>query len=267
MWDVPFPLMVGGGGSKNLVIDSDLVTGYTTIVDGRSYVGAYDLYRECGYPTEPTSVVLTINSAAKCAMVIVSNDFASGSSVGIVVSGSAQVVGAGGQGGDGGYADDGIAMDGGPGQAGGAALLLSRNISLNIDDGYLYGGGGGGGGGAGAISSNGGSGGGGGRGFNNAPGGAGEWVNGTDGTAGSITAPGVGGTGAADGGAGGNWGSAGTDGADTGKNGGAGGAAGYAILGRVSGVVVTLTGAKNLSTLTSEGRLLGSYSVPGGSIS
>ena len=203
----------------------------------------YNIYSEAGSPAGIVNVILTVTSdgvissgADIDAALNTGSGWAAGSTIKIINEGRIQ--GKGGNGGGGVTTWHGTA-----GGAGGDAISLSYNVTIdNTAIGEIFGGGGGGGGGgAGKTSSgktcnwSGTSGdGGGGRGNNGGTAGA----TGVGGTNGSESAAGAGGTGSypgGNGGAGGNAGAAGSSGANgyancpTAGNGGAGGAAGKAI--------------------------------------
>ena len=211
-----------------------------TAVDGLGYSGL-----------APAIVTVTINAGV---VVNGSSTSAYGFRTGAFISGSLLTLTnlgrVQGRGGDGAVGSGGNAFPGNPGAAGGPALLLEADLSIDNAGGQIWSGGGGGGsGGGGNGTTNGGSGGGGGAGT---AGGArgepgclagdpGSVCGSTPGVAGTATAGGAGGvTGSGnnppstgnggDGGAGGNPGVNGTVGGVSGTiPGGAGGATGNAI--------------------------------------
>lgn len=147
--------------------------------------------------------------------------------------------------------------------AGGRALQIDRNITINnTTTGRIFGGGGGGGQGgwgqSAAMNRGGGGGGGGGQGHNGGSGGAGQaagYANGANGSSGSASAPGTYGIGGyvsgsasgGRGGIGGGWGQTGEDGQDGYGNGGSqtgtpGGQPGKAIYKSSSCTITWLAG-------------------------
>lgn len=228
-----------------------------------------DLFVKAGSPTSAGDFTFVINSGvvissavAGLAAITVSA-FPAGSTVKLINNGS--IYGRGGNGGAGGGGAQTSPASGLPGGAGGDAISLSFDITIENATGEIFGGGGGGGGGGsgsfvgkgGAGSGYGGGGGGGGQGQDGGAAGAGG--NNTDsdgaaGVAGSVSAAGTGGNGASsyggDGRAGGAWATPGTagqngnrNGSSWGANGGAAGAAGYAI--RKNGFIVTWVSGNN----------------------
>ncbi len=201
-----------------------------------------NLYTIAGSPTNAGAYTVTINpnvtvgSANISTAALVSGNWPAGTSVKLVNYGTIQ--GAGGLGGHGGGQQ---ATGGSPGGAGGDALSLSSNVTIDNTSGFIYGGGGGGGGGANPCGTNGGGGGGG--------GGAGTVVGGIqggggdgagNGSPGTASAGGAGGAGVC-GGSGGNGGNPGVAGAAGYNN--AGGAAGKAIV--LNGKTVTWLGGND----------------------
>jgi hypothetical protein len=266
MWDVDFALFGGGLRPIALSVTTDQLA------------ESYNVYTQAGSPADPVSVVVTITSA-QVASILIPTGWHSDSLVELVFLSGANAVGSGGFGGMGGAAEFetgfGFEEPGAVGGPAGSAIVSHISFRMNLDNGFALGGGGGGGGGGGDDSGSagrGGGGGGGGRGWNNASkgsGGFGSHFQGMDGVDGSITAAGAGGSAtspAGAGGAGGNFGAAGTNGQSGGAAGGTGGAAGFAISFAVAGRTLTLTGAKNEATLTSESRLVGGLSLNGGSV-
>lgn len=249
-----------------------------------------DLYVLLGQPSTPINWEITVDGVEMLGFRI-ENTFPAGSTFTFTLINGAQIIGFGGFGGNGGDVSTTSEGPGVRGGAGGAAIDSVFDISVNADDGYLFGGGGGGGGGAGykvpsSTSRIAGSGGGGGAGFKNtidspsfpsgfftsSPGIAGTGYTGaapSNGGFGNGATPGVGGANANAGGEGGLYGSAGL--AGTGLNpftqqffnatGGAGGNAGRAFYGR-SGSSMTLTGSKSEATLRAEGRIKGQSKAP-----
>lgn len=224
-----------------------------TLAGGPSAVGNWEFVIAAGarvYATSTANAALTVGS------------FPAGSTVKITNLG--HVLGKGGVGGHG-AASPAYALPGNPGEAGGPAISLGMNVSIDNTSGYIFGGGGGGGGGGnlfdGYIGLVGGTGGGG---AGNGP--AGSWYNVSNATApsaGTLSGPGPGGTGGylpqynttASGGAGGlggNWGAVGVTG-QAGQRwggpaavmgaGGSGGAAGKAI--NINGKTITWLGGND----------------------
>jgi hypothetical protein len=192
----------------------------------------YDLFVDCGSPTFPCDVYVTVESGVE---VYASNGTQEGFSTGTGwVAGSnlylinlGYIMGRGGAGGAGGAAT----AAGDPGGNGMNAIELGYNLTITNANGYIIGGGPGGGGGGGGPSSQ--TGGGGGGGAPYGPGGSGV-NNGADATLGT---EGTAGAGAVDfggsSGAGGNGGpqanNANNGSAGVGGSAGAGGAAGSTI--------------------------------------
>lgn len=208
-----------------------------------------------GNPTTPGDYVFTIQAGA----IVNSNSTAqpalttgtcwpAGSTVTLINNGSIY-----GKGGNGGAAM--IAYVANPGGAGGPALNLSFNLTIDNTNGIIFGGGGGGGAGGhgtnrGITNGCGGGGGGGQSGFTS-NGGSGCSGSGSGGS-GSIVGPGAGGNRNychGNGGAGGAWGTAGSNGAkpsgctNDSYSGGPGGAAGKAI--QLNGHAITWLGGNN----------------------
>lgn len=262
---IPIALF-GGGGSYTLSFTSD------------TYIG--DLFTYVGSPTEPVNVEITVDNC-DVSSIFITNSFNASSTFSVTCINGGRVIGTGGNGGRG--ADDfGATGDRGtPGSSGGHAITAAGfNVSVDIDDGYLYGGGGGGGGGGfndrGTVGDPGG-GGGGGQGWGTSTGGAAGTPSGFPiaeaGGNGSVAGPGASGEGGAvgtnDGGVGGAWGEAGgyggwpdpgligiigsAPGDGCGTMGGNAGSAFYPT----SGGGITLAGAKSEATLRTESRLIG----------
>jgi hypothetical protein len=174
-------------------------------------------------PTNTGQAALTISGSFPAGVILVNNGY---------------ILGQGGAGGNG---------NSFAGFAGGPALSVTTNVSINNASGTIAGGGGGGGGGsAGGTGGRLGGGGGGGGGQTGltasaaGPGGPAPWYPGFDGTAGSFSGAGTGGAAGSPpwggaGGAGGAWGSAGSAGVvgidASYPTSGAGGAAGSAVTG------------------------------------
>lgn len=232
----------------------------------------YNLRTAAGNPAGRVNVLCTINSG-----IVLQAGFTTGagwnnaSKLKLVNKGS--VCGIGGARtvttGDGGDATAGVLNTGRNGQAGGDAIDLGFDLTIDNTDGYVLGGGGQGGGGGATAASNPpagnqaapGGGGGGGRGYNNAAGGVKGGNNGTavdavNGGAGSSASYGAGGAGGQSGignggagGRGGDWGEAGAAGvtpANVGRQNtaaGLGGAAGRAV--KLNGRTVTWLGGNN----------------------
>ena len=271
-WTVPISVMSGRISISKVISSNQQI---------------FNLWDDCGQPTSPADIDLTINSGIFVDTFIVGN-WAPTTILNITHLGTIRGAGGiGGRGGDGESTTDVIGYDcnfaAAPGKAGlnGGSAIFNGNsatlqINIDMDLGFLWGAGGGGGGG-GSVSGPGngwgGGGGGGGRGWNVSAGGLrgfGPTADGTDGVDGGPTGAGAGGIGggtarAGDGGAGGtNYGDAGSNGlAGTGGlrncSGGSGGASGSAIFGTAGSVV--LTGAKSEATLITEGRILGSIAT------
>jgi len=163
----------------------------------------YNLFTSAGSPTIPTSVVLTINSGVNLSSTSTSNPsllipaFIVGSDIRIINNGNIYADGGdGAAGGSGGILND----PGSSGAAGGQAISISFNVTIDNTNGNIYGGGRGGNGG---ISENScgapGGGGGGGQGDNGgsagpagAPG-TGTGTNASAGNSGTSISPGSGG--------------------------------------------------------------------------
>lgn len=268
MWRIPPPMIAGSQADISLTISEDTLVG--------------DLYVFLGSPSGKKNVELTVDGA-DAGQIIVNSSWATGSTFSFITVNGGRILGIGGNGGNGGpdFGTTGDFATGG--NSGGDAIYNSGNYlcSLNIDDGFLFGGGGGGGGGSYTYISAGeggdpGGGGGGGQGFTGGLGGLGGnpfqgFPAPSPGTAGSISAAGVGGqTGVFDdttwGGDGGGWGLGGRTGrssqmiqgfgfgAQFKYYGGLGGRAGDAYKSLQS---ATLSGAKSEATLRSQGRILG----------
>lgn len=270
MWRIPAPLIAGGGN-------------FTETFTADEYIG--NLYTYLGSPSSPTVVNWQIDGC-DLGEIIIPNTFAPGSSFSFTCVNGGRILGEGGAGGVGG-ADFGTTGDtAGNGNSGTPAISSNGfNVSLNIDDGFLFGGGGGGGGGAYSAQTgygHPGGGGGGGQGWSGGSGGSAGAPSGVpsaaNGGPGSRVGAGAGGSGAAiiddpvnnDGGAGGTWGLGGrtgiiTDLLDASGNflyyGGLGGQAGAAFSG-FNGGSLTLTGSSSETTLRSQGRILGQTSAP-----
>lgn len=259
-------MMRGGPRSIVLVISSNQAS-------------VYNIFTSAGSPTDPVAVLVTINAGVVLqAGLNTGSAWASGSTVTVVNHGIIAGIGGGdtaGTFGAGGFATAVTLTEGQDGKAGGDAVTMGWDLSIDNTDGFVYGGGGMGGGGGSAARFNppagsnaaAGGGGGGGRGYNNASGGDKGQDNGvnttspTDGANGSSSSYGAGGTrgtsssffsyNGGDGGRGGDWGQAGvagdagttTDGTATTKPGGAGGAAGKAVA--KNGKTLTWLGGNN----------------------
>jgi len=263
MWKKPLSLF-GGGGAFTIDFTSD------------TYIG--DLWVYLGSPSEPVEVTL-IADDADVAEIIITTDFAAGSTFQFTAINSGRFIGTGGAGGSGGDDNGATGTHGNAGGSGGHAIQSDTfDVSIDVDNGFLFGGGGGGGGGSyndtGAGGTPGG-GGGGGVGWGDASGGAAGSPTGSPlgaaGSAGSQLAIGNGGNGGTaatnDGGDGGDWGYAGIYGQfanpSTNRfginqqgNGGAGGDGGSSFA-PTNGASATFSGAKSEATLRSEGRIKG----------
>lgn len=263
MWRIPISLL-GGGGVFDVEPIADTLIG--------------DLWIYLGSPSDPVEVTLRANNV-DLAAIDITTDFAAGSTFTLVATNGGRFIGTGGNGGAGGDDDGATGTPGTYGADGGNAVVANTfNVSIDIDDGYLFGGGGGGGGGSYDDTGTGGTpggGGGGGVGWGDALGGAAGSPTGSPlgvaGTNGSQTVVGGGGnggsTGTNDGGDGGDWGYAGIFGqfanASTNRfaanqqgNGGSGGNGGSAFA-PDNGSTATFSGAKSEATLRSEGRIKG----------
>lgn len=270
MWRIPSPLISGSGADIVETITSD------------TYIG--DLYTYLGSPAGVKSVVLTVD-AADAGEIIISNSFAIGSTFSFVAINGGRILGVGGDGGNGGPDFGATGEAGEAGSAGSAAIKNNGTypVSINVDDGYLFGGGGGGGGGSYTDTGTGGDaggGGGGGQGFNGGAGGTvGPFLGSpapTAGTVGTISTAGAGGGGGGTsivdgaGGDGGTWGLGGSTGRSSNLvsigslgsffyYGGTGGAAGQAYNGIAA---ATLSGAASETSLRAAGRILGELNTP-----
>lgn len=256
-------------------------------ISADTYVG--DLYVYLSSPTQRVDVTITAD-AADVGEIIIPNTFVAGSTFEFVAINGGRFLGVGGAGGAGGNDLGAAGEAGNPGSNGGHAIDNNGTyaVSINVDDGYLFGGGGGGGGGSytndGTFGHPGG-GGGGGQGYTGATGGLAGTPNGLPiaaaGTAGSRVAAGAGGVstgatgGTSDGGDGGTWGLGGKTGRTSSLlnvgsggllyNGGLGGDAGRAYSGNVG--TLTLSGSDSEATLRTNGRILGEIGTGGGYLS
>jgi len=270
MWRIPSPLISGSGADIVETITSD------------TYIG--DLYTYLGSPAGVKAVVLTVD-AANAGEIIISNSFAIGSTFSFIAINGGRILGVGGNGGIGGADFGATGEAGGSGSSGSAGIknFGTYPVSINVDDGYLFGGGGGGGGGAYTDTGTGGDaggGGGGGQGFNGGAGGTvGPYLGvpaPVAGTAGTISTAGAGGAGGGTsivdgaGGGGGTWGLGGKTGRSSNiasfgslgsyfYYGGNGGDAGDAYNG-VS--AATLSGVASETALRAAGRILGEFNRP-----
>ena len=263
MWRIPLSL-IAGQGQIDVSITSDTLVG--------------DLYTFLGSPPGQVDVVVTVD-AAMAGNIVITTDFATGSTFTVNVINGGMVVGLGGNGGGGGITYGTTGEAGQRGFDGGPAIESAYDIDLDIDNGFLFGGGGGGGGGSFAVDGTvgvAGGGGGGGRGFSTTAGGLpgdnGTPVPASQGGQGGPSGFGIGGapsgTGLLNlmlGGNGGDWGSAGVSGTSSDLlgaggtlfySGGIGGKAGEAFKSN-AGATVTYTGAKTEATLRTEGRIYG----------
>lgn len=268
MWRIPSPLISGSGADIVETITSD------------TYIG--DLYTYLGSPAGVKAVVLTVD-AVLAGEIIISNSFAIGSTFSFIAINGGRFVGVGGNGGAGGP-DFGATGEAGVAGTSGSAAIKNNGtypVSINVDDGYLFGGGGGGGGGSytdTGTDGDAGGGGGGGQGFYGGTGGTvGPYLGvpaPVAGTAGTISTAGAGGTSGGlsegDGGDGGTWGLGGKTGRSSNLvsfgsfgsffyYGGNGGDAGDAYNG-VS--AATLSGATSETALRAAGRILGEFNRP-----
>lgn len=211
---------------RNIIIDSDILN-----VNMRT---AYDSL----YPTPVAGNIVvcrinpgvTVGSAGAGAEAFTIGTWPVGVVLVLIVQG--YLYGAGGAGGYGGGMAGGASLNGGPGTAGGTALLTTTALKVELPGRIWSGGGGGGGGGRKGIFP---AGGGGGGGAGRVPGVGGPTTTTTFGDTGTTETGGAGGLGISDGGvggAGGNLGNPGNAGVQSGSGvGGAGGAAGYSISG------------------------------------
>lgn len=274
MWTIPPPFMSGSANASSALITSD------------TYVG--DLFTFLGSPAGRQDVTITVDNA-DAGEIIISTAWTAGSTFTFIAQNGGRFLGVGGAGATGGGDIGATGTSAGNGGDGGSAILNlgSYAVSIDIDDGYLYGGGGGGGGGSYTDTGAGGDaggGGGGGQGFNGASneyggvGGLGGVQIGVPppgpGTDGSITMPGTGGLGGgvtigtSDGGNGGSWGLGGYSGRSSNilsgignlaqflYNGGLGGRSGDAYRGTTA---ATLIGASSETTLRSNNRMYGDF--------
>lgn len=241
-----------------------------------TYIG--DLWALCGSPAGQQVVSITADNC-DLGEVIITADWANGTTFQFNVVNGGRIIGLGGDGGAGGDDNGTWGTKGLNGTDGTAAFSsVGFNININLDNGYLLGGGGGGGGGSsfdsipvgpgGYVDP--GCGGGGGSGFYITNGGAAGSPTGTPiGTYGQNGGSGGGGAGGVpgggdattQGGAGGNWGASGEPGYndDMGsmlRYGGVGGKPGNAFDG-TNGATLTYNGSKSEATLRSERRLHG----------
>lgn len=242
-----------------------------------TYIG--DLYVFLGSPDGIKTVEMTVDGC-DVGDIVIPNTFTAGSTFEFITVNGGRILGEGGDGGNGGadFGATGEAGDGG--QNGGHAIRNEGNFatSLNIDDGFLFGGGGGGGGGSYTDTGTGGdagNGGGGGQGWSGGAGGSGGPYSGlpasVNGSAGSRVAAGDAGTygtpvpgSTSDGGNGGTWGLGGRSGRSSNMvtnasfgsffyHGGLGGDAGNAYFGPTP----TLSGSETEADLRAAGRILG----------
>ena len=269
---VPPPLFAGSAADIELVIDSD------------TYIG--DLYVFLGSPTGKKNVLITLDGA-DAGEISITTDWAIGSTFEFVAINGGRYIGEGGNGGAGGIDLGATGEAGGPGTDGTPAIenLGTYAVSINVDDGFLFGGGGGGGGGSYNDTGTGGDaggGGGGGQGWSGGAGGA-AGINiglppATPGTAGTRTAAGAAGSGGgisattSAGGAGGTWGLGGRTGRSTNMLQGVGFAASFFYYGGLGGDAgeaykgtnLTLSGATSEADLRTAGRILGEIGTGGG---
>jgi hypothetical protein len=256
------PLLIAGGEFFSLEITNDTLIG--------------DLWTFLGSPSAPTNVSILVDGC-DVGDIQISTQFAGGSTFDFTCQNGGRILGLGGAGGNGCNATSPYGGKGSVGTKGGAAITSVYDVTVDVDDGYLFGGGGGGGGGAGiwvGFSGGGfvasGGGGGGGQGYTGGAKGNGgnNGYSGQNGIDGSRTAPGAGGGAQLanlHGGDGGKWGSGGQVGKASGylivsagitRNiGGVGGNGGRAFSG--TGATISFNGAKSEATLRSEGRILG----------
>lgn len=266
MWRVPLPL-IGGGGDIAVTIDSD------------TYIG--DLHTWLGGPTGIRDVQITADGA-DVGEIIITTAFASGSTFEFIAVNGGRFLGEGGNGGNGGQDLGSTGEAGDEGEDGTAAITNQGTfaVSINVDDGFLFGGGGGGGGGAYTDTGTGGDAGGGGGGGQGWSGGTGGFAGAsiglppaTDGTAGTRIGAGSAGDGGgvsatSDGGDGGTWGLGGKSGRSSNLIGGVGGFGSLFYYGGLggkagraySGSNLTLSGSSSEATLRSQGRILGETS-------
>lgn len=264
MWRIPGPLIAGTQAFDQTFTVNTLIG---------------DLYAFLGAPAGPAQVTFIIDGAS-LGDIRITSDFFPGSSFDFTCINGGQVVGLGGDGGDGADSFGSTGGQPGDGTDGSHAIDTVFAVSLDVDDGFLFGGGGGGGGGAYinlGLTGVGGGGGGGGRGFQTSNGGLGgsqpASPPGQDGTSGDLSTIGLGGSGGTPsfanvGGDGGQFGSAGGVGYSsdiytgaTNKtyryNGGTAGTSGNAYFFTGASAGLTLSGAKSEATLRSEGRIKG----------
>jgi hypothetical protein len=258
----------------------------SALITSDTYVG--DLFTFLGSPAGRRDVTITVDNA-DAGEIIISTAWTAGSTFTFIAQNGGRFLGVGGAGATGGGDIGATGTAAGNGANGGHAILNlgSYAVSIDIDDGYLYGGGGGGGGGSYTDTGAGGDaggGGGGGQGFNGASneygglGGLGGVQIGvpppSSGTDGSITMPGTGGIGGgvtigtSDGGNGGAWGLGGRSGRSSNilsgignlaqflYNGGIGGRSGDAYRGTTP---ATLIGASSEASLRSNDRMYGDF--------
>ena len=267
MFIIPPPLFAGSQADISLTIDSD------------TYIG--DLYTFLGSPSGKKNVEITVDGA-DVGEIIISTSWTAGSTFSFIAVNGGRILGEGGDGGNG--APD-YGATGEAGSAGGNGTAAIKNngtypVSINVDDGFLFGGGGGGGGGSYTDTGTGGDGGGGGGGGQGWSGGSfGFGGNPSEGlpapgpgTAGTRSVqgfPGAGGgpgfSATSNGGEGGTWGLGGRTGRSSNilagfgigssfqYHGGLGGDAGNAY----QGSNLTLSGSDSEATLRAAGRILG----------
>jgi hypothetical protein len=215
----------------------------TIVLSNAAAVSNYDLFAAAGSPSGPVDLIFTntgtiySTSTAVAALSVIG--FAAGSTITIINQG--YIIGMGGNGGDGGSSSSNYGQ---PGGAGGPAISLGLNVTIDNTAGYIFGGGGGGGG-FGYATPIGGGGGGGGRSYATSSGGAGgagtpSGLAGGNGTTAGAGAGGTNGYGNDPAGAGGDWGSAGVT---PWYYPGAGGPGGKAIA--LNGYSVTWTAGNN----------------------
>lgn len=264
MWRSPLPLF-GGGGDISVVIDSD------------TYIG--DLFVWLGSPTGIRAVQITAD-AADVGEIWIPTDFAVGSTFEFIGINGGRFLGEGGNGGGGGADFGSTGEAGAPGSDGRPAIqnFGTYPVSIDVDDGFLFGGGGGGGGGAYTDTGTGGDAGGGGGGGQGWSGGAlglgGNSIGlppAEDGTAGTRLTAGAGGDGGGlspvngAGGGGGTWGLGGRSGRTSDLLSGVGFGASFFYYGGLGGQAgaayqggnLTLSGVETEATLRAQGRILG----------
>lgn len=266
MFRIPAPLIASSSGFDVIEITED------------TYIG--DLYTFLGSPGVKKDFSITANNV-DVGVIIISTAFVTGSTFEFIAINGGRFLGEGGNGGNGGN-DYGSTGEAGEGGTDGTAAIINQgnyDVSINVDDGFIFGGGGGGGGGSYTDQGAGGdagNGGGGGQGWSGGAKGDGGIFSGlpasVDGTAGSRILAGLGGVygdSTSDGGNGGTWGLGGRSGrssnmvtfGSTGTwfyHGGKGGRAGAAY----AGGNLTLSGTETEADLRASGRILGELGVP-----